>query len=1106
MERGSVQNTTPERLIYVPKLEPSHFIPNSITTCKYNFLTFLPKNLWFQFQKLANIYFLIIAVLQVIPQITVSDGVPNILLPLGFVLTVSAVKDLLEDLNRRKSDNEENNRQILKWQNSNWESLKWMDICVGDVVKVRKNEYFPADLILLSSSEPNGLCYIETKNLDGETNLKHKLCCRVLHDMLHDEGALDRFFAEIICEIPNPMIYEFKGKITAMDTEVMLGTEQFLLRGSSLRNTEWIIGIVVYSGHETKIMLNSSKSQNKFSFLEARMNDEIINIFILQVTICLFCALFYVIWFSHTSSDTEQYLELDEHTESRLVVFILIFFTWMLIFTNFVPISLIVTLEMVKFVQGIFISWDIKMYYEENDTPARVQSSNLNEELGQIHYIFSDKTGTLTCNIMEFRKFCINGTSYGTNKRQGPESKKPAVDFVDPSFDAFAEDYQEFLLHLALCHTIVTEKAENGEIEYKASSPDELALVSAAKFFGVELLGRNGNQEVIISVHGEEKAYQVLNILEFSSNRKRMSIVCRFPNGKLYLLCKGADTMLLPRLQRDQRNIEKSWEYLEAYASEGLRTLVLATRELSDDEYEAWNTEYLRAMGDIVNREKLVSQVNELLEKNLLLTGITAIEDKLQDGVPAAISFIREAGIKVWVLTGDKIETAINIGFSSALLTNEMSRAIIDGTSEYTVKFQLQEALSGNRFNASKFALIISGDSLLKILKSDLIFMFIKLIDKADVVLACRVSPQQKADLVRLIRDVKPNVRTLSIGDGANDVNMILAAHVGVGIAGLEGNQAVRAADYSIAQFAYLKRLLFTHGRECYRRNANLIGYNFYKNLLLTLPLFFYGIFSAFSGQILYSMWTYQLFNVWFASFPIMIYAIFDKDKEFHKLEQMPELYKIGLKDKLFHGIAFWSWIVEGVLESVVLTIVSVYSICYSSTESNGRIMGMWEVSDLIYSLVVIVCNLRVFGFSLTFYWFSVLISFLSVVMYFLTSAILTQWLPIETYLDNYDGRGSTAKILQVANTYFVIIIVCAGIFIIAPIIKYIKKIKKLLTPPPKYKEIPENDNEEQVEPDEDLPLSTYTPLLARKHTGFAFSGELGHTPQITDPSFRRQS
>jgi phospholipid-transporting ATPase len=1090
-----------ERVIYFPTPSIDLFVGNSIRTCKYTPLTFLPKNLWYQFQKLPNIYFSVVAILQIIPEISVSDGVPNILLPLAFVILVSAIKDGLEDRNRQKSDDLENNRKVLAWRGEAWGIVKWKDLRVGDLVKIMKDEFFPADLVLIATCEPNGLCYIETKNIDGETNLKHKLSNKNLNSLLQNENKIENFFAEIVCEGPNPMIYQFKGKVTHITSDYMLGTEQFLLRGSSLKNTDWVLGIVVYTGHQTKIMLNSSKSKNKRSFLESQMYVEIFNIFILQLVICFFSAIVYVVWYHTSKNDTEQYLELKESNDHEFVIFILLFFSWFLIFTNFVPISLMVTLEVVKFMQGIFIAWDIKIYYEPTDTPAGAQSSNLIEELGQVNIIFSDKTGTLTCNIMEFRKFCVNGVSYGTNKRLDPNSKIPNVDFVDSSFDPLEDYSQEFLVHLAVCHTAVTEKVED-RIEYKASSPDELALISAAKYFGVVMQGRDADQGVILSIHGIESTYQILNIIEFSSNRRRMSVITKFPDGRIFLFCKGADNVILPRL-RKERNIEKTWESLENYASEGLRTLVLGSKELTTEDYEKWNNEYIEAMSDIKNREKRVSEVTEKLERDLLLIGVTAIEDKLQEDVPSTIAYLQESGIKIWVLTGDKIETAIDIGFSSSLLTNEMSRSIVDGTTEYIIKGQLGDAMNSSSHNFSKFALVISGDSLLRILNSDLVFILIRILEKADVILACRVSPQQKSDLVLLVRDIDPKARTLSIGDGANDVNMILAAHVGVGIAGVEGNQAVRASDYSIAQFSYLKRLLFTHGRECYRRNANLICYNFYKNVLIVIPLLVYGIFSAFSGQILYNMWTYQLYNVTFTSWPIIIYAIFDRDKNYYDLEQNPDHYKLGMKGKLFNREIFWKWVVEGSIHGIIIMITVAYVLAYSVNQPNGKVAGMWEISDLTLSLVIIIANVKILTFSYTWYWFSVLIIILSIGSYFIIAIILTQWITISDYLDNYDGRGSTVKILQMPNTYAIILLVQVGFLLTDPLIKYTKKLFKLRSPSTKYKSIP-NKFEDQDDFEDDLPLSTYTPLISQKHTGFAFSGEPGHSPQITDPEFRR--
>lgn len=311
-------------------------------------------------------------------------------------------------------------------------------------------------------------------------------------------------------------------------------------------------------------------------------------------------------------------------------------------------------------------------------------------------------------------------------------------------------------------------------------------------------------------------------------------------------------------------------------------------------------------MHDIINREKRVQDVGDLIEQNLDLLGATAIEDKLQDKVPETIKALRESGIKVWVLTGDKMETAVNIGFSCNLLSSEMARILVAGIYTDEVKEEIHKGILATRAETTtQFALIITGDALIKAMRKEFIPDLLKLVEKCTVVLACRVSPQQKADIVKLIKDNKPNARTLSIGDGANDVNMINAAHVGIGISGLEGQQAVRASDYSIAQFSYLKRLILAHGRECYRKNANLVCYNFYKNALVILPLFFYGIYSVFSAQPFYNIWIYSLYNKAFTFIPIALYAIFDKEMDYEKLMLNPVNYRQGLFSKLFNTKVF---------------------------------------------------------------------------------------------------------------------------------------------------------------------------------------------------------
>lgn len=1096
---------------------PKLFMSNSIKTCKYNCLTFLPKNMYEQFQKSANVYFLIIAILQAVPQISVTDGIPNILLPLSFVLTVSAMKDLLEDIKRSKSDKEENMRITLKRFNGDWVKVNWRDLKVGDTVKIVKNEYFPSDILILTSSDPKGMAYIETKNLDGETNLKHKLAHKEIHSYFKSGEKFDDFQGNIKCEEANSIIYQFNGVVSFNELAIPVSNEQFLLRGSSLKNTDWIVGVVIYTGHQTKIMLNSASSRKKTSKLEGQMNNQIIYIFLMQLMLCAACSLYYTYWYYNNRYVTDIYLELDTSGESSNAVyqFVVQFFTWMLIFTNFVPISLLVTLEMVRFMQASLISKDLKIYYEPDDIPAGVQSSNLNEELGQINYIFSDKTGTLTRNVMEFKKMSVNGKKFGKSDHLDPGKKLPHVDFIDESFDPTELEYFDYLVHLAVCHTIITEEKE-GVIEYKASSPDELALVNAGRFFGFKFLGRDSEQNLILSIGDTQKKVAILNVLEFTSDRKRMSVVVRLYDGRYRILCKGADTILLPRLRR-MPLIESTYRHLEDFATEGLRTLVLAQRDLKEDEYNAWNEQYLNAARDINNKEKRIAEVSELIERDLELVGATAIEDRLQDKVPETIRHLREAGIKIWVLTGDKIETAINIGFSCNLLSNTMTRIIIEKNSTIEVKEELEQGLITVQSNSNlEYALVISGDALLRASKKELAPLLVKLSDACKAVLCCRVSPQQKADIVKLIRLAKPSALTLAIGDGANDVNMITAAHVGIGIAGLEGSQAVRSSDYSIGQFSFVQRLLFVHGRECYRRNATLICFNFYKNVLLVIPLLFYGMFSAFSGQLLYNLWTYQLFNIMFCAMPIVVYAIFDIEIPHSELHSNPKFFRLGLHGKLFSTSIFWFWVLEAFVQGLIIVLISMFTICMTSGDKTyGQMDNMWVGAKLIFGLVVFLVNIKVYLFSYSHYWFSILISMVSTGSYIGVTILLNDYFPIINWLDNYDSRGSSIRLLQNPNTYSAIVICFFVGFMVHPIYQAVLTIHNMRKVQ-KVSELKLKSSSSSSDSDEEKDIIDFIPEIdpakwvhapddekwKRRHTGFAFSGEAGHAPQITDPNY----
>jgi len=442
---------------------------------------------------------------------------------------------------------------------------------------------------------------------------------------------------------------------------------------------------------------------------------------------------------------------------------------WFLIMMNFVSISLLVSLEMVKFAQGIFIEKDWMIYDEEKDLSAKVHSSNLNEELGMVHYVFSDKTGTLTKNIMDFKKFSAGPKTYGEDQEEiFPDKYAKGVTNVSFTSPEFEQDWTEqkeagkaplnpylesFINVLAVCHTIIVE-TKNDVTHYNASSPDELALTNAARHFGITFQERDEDGNIIIhnKFTGKTETYELLNIIEFNSARKRMSVIVKRPDGKVVIMIKGADSIIIPRLHKGQEDlIATTQTYLTKYANSGLRTLILAEKVVDSDFYYKWEKRYTQALCAMNNRQDKIDKCAEEIEWEFKMVGSTAIEDKLQDEVADVIEHIKQAGIKLWVLTGDKIETAINIGFSCKLIDEEMEIFIIDEESTREIYNQIKDFQEKMRqINKSRdVAVVVGGDQLGKILKSEknkkLQKAFVKLADKANSVICCRVSPKQKA-------------------------------------------------------------------------------------------------------------------------------------------------------------------------------------------------------------------------------------------------------------------------------------------------------------------------------------------------------------------------
>ncbi|NXB39866.1 AT8B2 ATPase, partial [Eulacestoma nigropectus] len=984
--------------------EKFQYASNCIKTSKYNIVTFLPVNLFEQFQEVANTYFLFLLILQLIPQISSLSWFTTIV-PLVLVLTITAVKDATDDYFRHKSDNQVNNRQSQVLISGVLRQEQWMNVRVGDIIKLENNQFVAADLLLLSSSEPHGLCYIETAELDGETNMKVRQAIPVTAE-LGDTSKLARFDGEVICEPPNNKLDKFGGTLHWKENKYPLSNQNMLLRGCVLRNTEWCFGLVIFAGPDTKLMQNSGRTKFKRTSIDRLMNTLVLWIFGFLVCMGVILAIGNAIWEHEVGICFQIYLPWDEGVHSAFFSGFLSFWSYIIILNTVVPISLYVShppcsVEVIRLGHSYFINWDKKMYCAKRRTPAEARTTTLNEELGQVEYIFSDKTGTLTQNIMVFSKCSVNGHSYGDvqdmlghkaelGERPEPVNfsfnplADPRFQFWDPSLLEAVKlgdlHVHEFFRLLSLCHTVMSEEKSEGELLYKAQSPDEGALVTAARNFGFVFQSRTPKT---ITVHelGQAITYQLLAILDFNNIRKRMSVIVRSPEGKIRLYCKGADTILLERLHPVNQDLTSiTADHLNEYAGEGLRTLVLAYKDLEESYYKDWSERLHRAGSAPEAREDHLARLYDEVEHDMMLLGATAIEDKLQQGVPETIAILTLANIKIWVLTGDKQETAVNIGYSCKMLTDDMTEVfVITGHTVLEVREELrkarekmmdasrsvcngfyQEKLSSKLTSvleaiAGEYALVINGHSLAHALEADMEVEFLETACACKAVICCRVTPLQKAQVVELVKKYKKAV-TLAIGDGANDVSMIKTAHIGVGISGQEGIQAVLASDYSFSQFKFLQRLLLVHGRWSYLRMCKFLCYFFYKNFAFTMVHFWFGFFCGFSAQTVYDQYFITLYNIVYTSLPVLAMGVFDQDVPEQRSMEYPKLYEPGQLNLLFNKREFFICIAQGIYTSVLMFFIP-YGVFADATRDDGAQLADYQsfAVTVATSLVIVV-------------------------------------------------------------------------------------------------------------------------------------------------------
>ena len=1082
---------------------------NVISNTKYTVLSFIPMILLDQFSRVINLYFLIIACLQLVPSITPVNPLTT-WLPLLVIFGVTAAKEAYDDIGRRRADVAANARRYTVVRPHGFATIASSEIRPGDVLRLWSDEELPCDCVLLSSSDARGAVFIQTSNLDGESNLKTRIA--LLETRGIDTASSAAAFAGCLdAQAPDEHVYRFDARLRVGRATLPLTVTQLLPQATMLRNVEWAYALAVYCGNETKFGRNKKPPVSKYTATDDFINAVAASIFVFQLALVAILGAVGNAWQSRFD-DGAWYLGppgAGDGGVSRAAQLLIVPARFLLLNSTMIPISLKLTLDLAKLGYARFIEadHDLASAGDDSGTPARCNSTALGEDLGQIRAVLTDKTGTLTENVMVLRAGTIRGVLFGdaaaitggggavvaaaipVDERLAAQVRRecaPGVEVglrVEVESPWHASSSVDFFRCLALCNDVVpvakapvaiasaagtrVDAAAATPIDYKASSPDEEALVKAAAAYSIALRERDGDVVTIQlgGAGGVREQWTQLAVVEFTSERKRMSVVCRSTTspGAIRVFTKGADDVMIPRIARNEPgdDITIVQRQIDDFAAVGMRTLVLAYRDLSSSEFDAFNAAYTAASASIGGDRDVAKEAvaSRLLEVQLTLLGATAIEDRLQEGVPRTIRLLRDAGVALWMLTGDKASTALAVARASQLKAADALLVELEGDSGSAVDASIRAALATlheagvtsidkylaeprggdpclrarrctvararpatrDEFNSAfasrsrtaalsspaspsqsppgdvtttygaasaargrrrgvspqwttppptattRYCVLVRGGALDAALAPERRLLFAALCAGAETVICCRVTPKQKAAVVRLVKE--DGTRTLAIGDGGNDVAMIQEAHVGIGIAGKEGLQAARASDVHVFQFRALSRLLLVHGRYSYTRTALIAQYSFYKSFCFCAIQIGFAFVSGFSGVSLFNSLSVAAYNaVLFV--PIVLFIV-DRDISQETALAQPQAYRMCNAGKMMTAATMVQWLVRGLWHAAAILGLTLYGTSASRSndyESTGMLVFcayLW-VQDftMLFSLrrVTVLNLVTVFG------------------------------------------------------------------------------------------------------------------------------------------------
>eukprot|EP01065_Artemidia_motanka_P026103 TRINITY_DN3100_c0_g1_i1.p1 TRINITY_DN3100_c0_g1~~TRINITY_DN3100_c0_g1_i1.p1 ORF type:complete len:1298 (+),score=319.38 TRINITY_DN3100_c0_g1_i1:79-3894(+) len=1008
------------------------YAPNIIKSTRYEWWNFFCLNLYQQFQEFSNVYFLIVMCISLVPGVSPITPITAIA-PLVFVLAVAAAKDGYEDIVRRWADRRHNSELVTVLSQTDpptWRQIKSSRLRVGDIVRVSQSDDWigaqglKGDVIVLACSDDDGVCFIETAQLDGETSRKprRELLSEmsmmlsnppVRHHCCDPEKVSKAFKTWTLnVEPPSDALYDWQGKLDVAEQDLRSASgpwgvtlEQTIWRGASVKKTDWVVAVVIYTGMDTRLGQNMGNVKLRSSGLLTRLNKAVLGIFVIKNVFMVILCLLSVVWNEEHRND--WYLG-EWADQDGAATFFLNYLTWFILLSFMIPISLFVTMQLCQRIQMLLMSWDRRMLYWMKGAAAgggygwvgcSPKTSDLNEELAGVKFLLTDKTGTLTENDMVYRAgftpHDLGRGEPGWATTDGEDTFRTEEFPMDTQERSLPTQLARYWAVLSLCNTVTPFGKEGGGrgVVYEGASPDEVALVKAARARGFKLCERT-HSEAKIECGGETHTYHTVRELSFTPTRKMMSMIVRTPSGSLLLLCKGADSAVMKRVQwGDIDDIHQARVSLRELGGRGWRTLAFAWRRVSEQEFAAWDAQYtaLRASAaDAADRDLQQAAEDDLrltMEQDMVFAGVCAYEDRLQPGVPETIQFFLNADVSVWMLTGDKLETAVYIARNCGLAARDEDSVVkchweaalshspgslyprADTKENRSVLVDMWECAVRDVRAAPNRArtLALDGGALDGLLAPDedgtlLIDELAELAPVLRSAVCCRLTPNHKSAVVALLRRTQSQT-VAAVGDGGNDVNMIRAAGVGIGIIGIEGRQAELASDYAVPRFRHLVPLLAVHGRYSRYRSFMCIAFSFYKNLVLSMCQVYFAFFSAYSGRTIFDSWMLAVKNTIFTGAPPLFMGCFEKDLHEEALlcpVHGPPLYKSLRVDKLYASRSFAAvWVGAAVLHGIVVFWLWFPAMKYDVVDPHGKNMGLDAHGLLLMTGVVVVVVAR---------------------------------------------------------------------------------------------------------------------------------------------------